>query len=148
VGASAALAGLIFVSVSLNLTKVLGSPHLPMRAFQALVVLLEILFMSSLAIVPQSLMWLGGEVLTLGTAVWIMALNCDRKTYIVAGATYRQRTVQRMILSQVAALLFVGGGIAILISGVVGVYWLVPAVICSYLIAMLDAWVLLVEINR
>jgi hypothetical protein len=148
VGASAALAGLIFVSVSLNLTKVIGSPHLPRRAFQALTVLLEILVMSSLAIVPQPLVWFGVEVLALGIAVWTLAISCDRRTLIAAEQTYRRRAVSRMILSQTAALLFVIGGIAIPAFGVGGVYWLVPAVICSYIIAMFDAWVLLVEINR
>ena len=36
VGASAALAGLIFVGVSLNLAKVLDSPHLPIAFRQAM----------------------------------------------------------------------------------------------------------------
>ncbi len=36
----------------------------------------------------------------------------------------------------------------LLISGVGGLYWLVPAAIFSFIKAILDAWVLLVEINR
>ena len=72
----------------------------------------------------------------------------DRRTFIVAGTEYRRRSLQRMVISQVAALFFVAGGIAILTQGIAGVYAFVPAVICSYLIALLDAWVLLVEINR
>ena len=35
-----------------------------------------------------------------------------------------------------------------IVAGVDGLYWLVPAVIFSLLKALLDAWVLLVEINR
>jgi hypothetical protein len=148
VGASAALAGLIFVGVSLNLAKVLGSPHLPMRAFQSLVFLLEILIVSSLAIVPQPLVWFGGEALLVSLPIWIMVAVFDRRTFIVAGTEYRRRSIQRMAISQAAALFFVASGIAILTQGIAGVYGLVPAVICSYLIALLDAWVLLVEINR
>jgi len=43
---------------------------------------------------------------------------------------------------------YIIAGTAILINGASGVYWLVPAVIFSFLKAILDAWVLLVEFNR
>jgi hypothetical protein len=36
-----------------------------------------------------------------------------------------------MAISQTAALLFVVGAVAILVFGLAGVYWLVPAIICS-----------------
>ena len=147
VGASAALAGLIFVSVSLSLAKIIASAHLPTRAFQALVVLLEILVIASLAIVPQSRATLGAEVLIIGAAIWALVLAFDRGSLKSAGTDYRARALARMALSQVAALLYVVAGIVLLASSS-GLYWLVPAIIGSYLIAMLDAWVLLVEINR
>jgi modulator of FtsH protease len=147
VGASAALAGLIFVSVSLNLTQIIASAQLPMRAFQALVVLLEILTIASLAIVPQPRLALGIEVLVIGGGVWALVFHFDRRTFTTAASRYRKRAFSRVALSQIAALLYVAAGIALLMSGN-GVYWLVPAILCSYLIALLDAWVLLVEINR
>ena len=148
VGASAALAGLIFVSVSLSLTKIIASPHLPMRAFQALIVLLEILIVSSLAIVPQSITSFGVETLAIGGAIWALVIFFDRQTFAAAGREYRTRALARTALSQLAAALFAVASIAILLAGPGGAYWLVPAIICSYLIAMADAWVLLVEINR
>jgi modulator of FtsH protease len=147
VGASAALAGLIFVSVSLNLSQIIASPSLPMRAFQALIVLLEILTIASLAIVPQSQAALGGEVVVIGGGVFALVLRFDLRTFATAASRYRKRAFARAALSQIAALLYVVAGIALLVSGT-GLYWLVPAILGSYLIAMLDAWVLLVEINR
>ena len=51
-GASAALLGLIFVSVSLNLTKILSHPLLPGRAFAAMFLLLAVLLAASLMLVP------------------------------------------------------------------------------------------------
>lgn len=147
VGASAALAGLIFVSVSLSLTKVIASPQLATRAFQALVVLLEILIVASLALVPQRVSFIGAEVLVVGGFVWVMVLTFDRRTLSTAAAAYRKRAFARLALSQVAAMLFVVAGVAILATSS-GIYWLVPAMIATYLIAMLDAWVLLIEINR
>jgi len=149
VGASAALAGLIFVSVSISLAQILASPHLTLRALQALAVLLEILIVSSLMLVPgQGIALLGAEVLILGALVWIMVATFDLRNLRGAEATYRRRTWYRTALSQTAALLYVVAGCVILASGLAGLYWLVPAMLSSFLIAMLDAWVLLVEIKR
>lgn len=157
VGASAALAGLIFVAVSLNLTKVLALSHLPKRAFQALMVLMEILVVSSLALVPQPIAWFGGTAVLVTLPIWITVIVLDAQTLTIAGQAqaveiagnnYRHRAFQRMAISQAAALLFVIGAGATLAYGLAGVYWLVPAIIFSYLIALLDAWVLLIEINR
>src|SRR6185437_13962675 len=96
VGASAALAGLIFVAVSLNLTKILALSHLPKRAFQALMVLLEILVVSSLALVPQPLPWFGGEAVLISLPIWIAVIVFDTQTLVIAGKDYRRRTIQRM----------------------------------------------------
>src|ERR1700744_678563 len=112
VGASAALAGLIFVAVSLSLARIIATPHLPQRAFQALIVLLEILIVSSLAIVPQPRFFLGGEVLLIAGAVWALVIKFDRESVRVAGKTYHTRAVQRMVLSQAAALFFLVGALA------------------------------------
>ncbi|HEY3916612.1 MAG TPA: hypothetical protein VGL83_02405 [Stellaceae bacterium] len=148
IGASAALAGLIFVSVSLSLAKIIATAQLPMRAFQALIVLLEILVISSLAVVPQSLNALGAEVLAIGAPIWLLIIAFDRRSIAATPFASRLRSISRTALSQAAALLFVVAGSAILAAGLSGVHWLVPAIICSYLVAMTDAWVLLIEINR
>ncbi|HEX4025820.1 MAG TPA: hypothetical protein VHX52_14125 [Steroidobacteraceae bacterium] len=52
VGASAALAGLLFVAVSINLSSILKYPHLPTRAIEALTTLLCVLVICSWALVP------------------------------------------------------------------------------------------------
>jgi MFS-type transporter involved in bile tolerance (Atg22 family) len=72
VGASAALTGLIFVAVSINLTRILAYPHLTPRVAKALVTLVGIQFAASLCLVPgQSQVLLGSELMLLGTSVWI-----------------------------------------------------------------------------
>jgi len=52
VGASAAFAGLVFVGVSINLTKIVAVPRQVGFALEALVVLLDVLITSSLLLVP------------------------------------------------------------------------------------------------
>ncbi len=149
VGASAALAGLIFVSVSISLTKILASAHLPDRAFQALVVLMQILVVASLMLVPgQSIRLVGGEVLAIGLGVWILVAVFDTRSMRDAGAAYRWRAALRTAVSQAAAVPYLAAGGVMAAGADGGVYWLVPAIIFSFVIAMVDAWVLLVEINR
>ena len=53
-----------------------------------------------------------------------------------------------MPLSQLASLPYVIAGILALAIGTPGLYLVIPAVIFSFIKAILDAWVLLVEINR
>lgn len=72
----------------------------------------------------------------------------DVPTLANADREYRQRSLQCMAISQTAAPLYVIGAAVTLGFGLGGIYCLAPAIIFSYLIALIDAWVLLVEINR
>jgi hypothetical protein len=45
-------------------------------------------------------------------------------------------------------LAFVAAGLAIVVAGEDGVYCAVPGVILSYLVAISEAWILLVEVHR
>lgn len=72
-GAAAALTGLIFVAVSINLGRILGYPHLPTRALEAIVTLLSVLLVSTWVLVPgQSCRVLGVEILTTGVVTWLI----------------------------------------------------------------------------
>lgn len=71
VGASAALLGLLFVGVSLNLSKILSMPPLPNRALLAMMLLLGVLIASMLLLIPDQYSWAAGaELLAIGTLVW------------------------------------------------------------------------------
>ena len=62
VSASAALTGLIFVVVSINLKLIIGHPSLPRRVLSALFMLMLVLFTSTLALPPgQSAAAFGGN---------------------------------------------------------------------------------------
>jgi hypothetical protein len=148
-GASAALTGLIFVGVSINLTKIIASPGLPGRALEALLVLLTVLIMSSLMLVPgQSSTLAGMEVLGVGVIVWIANTYLQVDIWRQMDAQYHRRFIQQIVVNQVATLLLVVSGVLVLTLGASGLYWLVPAFILCILGAFLEAWVLLIEINR
>ena len=149
VGASAALTGLIFVGVSINLTRILTFPRLPSRALLALILLFTILIVSSLLLVPgQTLMLAGIEVLIAGLVVWMIATIIDVRILQKTDPQYRRSFAVNMVLTQFAVLPYIIAGITVLAIGAGGLYFLVPAVLFSFIKALLDAWVLLIEINR
>jgi hypothetical protein len=149
VGASASLAGLVFVGVSLNLAKILGSGYLPNRAQEALLVLLMNLVISSLFLVPgQTPASFGGEVLVAGLFTWLMIIWLHVDSFRRMDAAFRRRALTAAILSQILAVSITAAGGELLRRGAVGVYWLVPGVLLTYFVALANAWVLAVEINR
>ncbi len=149
VGASAALAGLIFVGVSINLSRILSLARLPDRALEAMSLLMTVLVLSSLQLVPgQSMALLGIEILIIGLLIWSEVTILDLRIRRNTDPQFRQVFLFNMLLSQLASLPYVIAGILVLVIGASGLYWLVPSVIFSFLKAILDAWVLLVEINR
>ncbi len=148
VGASAALLGLIFVGVSINLNKILAHLTLPARAFEALLLLLTVLVICSILLVPgQSRKLIGAEVLVLGLAVWLTVTLFDIRIWRRTESAYRSLYARLIAINQAMLLCYVVSGI-VLLSGFNGLYWLAAAVILSFIMAVLDAWVLLVEINR
>jgi L-asparagine transporter-like permease len=148
-GASATLTGLLFVGVSINLSKILSMPALPERALVSIILLLTILVLSVLILVPGlSFTTLGTEVLVASVIVWIIILAVDIRNRKALEEQYKKHFLLNVILDQIAVIAYIASAIAILITGEKGLYWVVSAIIFSFFKAVLDAWVLLVEINR
>lgn len=149
VGAAAVLTRLIFIGVSISLSKILPSPRLPNRALQALILLLAILVMGSLLLVPgQPLVVYGVEVLVVGLLVWAALTALDVSSVRKAEIQFRRISIGNLILNQVTVLPYMIAGIAMLTSGSNGFYWIVLGIMFSFIKALLDAWVLLVEVHR
>jgi modulator of FtsH protease len=148
-GAAAALTGLIFVGVSINLTKILATPSLPDRALISLILLMQILVQSVLFLVPkQSHGVLGIEVLFINLMVWITVSKIDVSTLRIKEKRFKRKYTLNVVFDQVALIPYFIGGVAIITVGEAGFFWIVPAVIFSFIKAVLDGWVLLIEINR
>jgi hypothetical protein len=153
-GAAGVLTGLVFVGVSINLEKIVSDPNsgLPGRAAEALILLVAVLMMSTSLLVPgQGAVIVGAEVLGLGVAafVWILAIHLLRiRDWATMGADLRKTFVLRVALGQIALLTLVVAGIAVITLGPGGLYWLMAGTNLAILVALFDAWVLLVEINR
>ena len=153
-GAAAVLAGLVFVGVSINLDTMMSNPAygLAGRALEAIVLLMAVLIATSLLLVPaQGMVLAGVEVLAVGVVDWLAILAIQLlhlRHWQSLEVNLRVNFVGRIVLGQLATLPFVGAGVAVLSWGVSGLYLLVASVILSFLVAVADAWVLLVEIHR
>ena len=154
-GAAAVLAGLVFVGVSINLGMIVSNPTygLTGRALEALVWLVAVLIVTLLLLVPgQGTVLAGVEILAVGAADWAAVVAIQllhlKRNWGSLEADLRRHSAVRVVLGQVATLPFVVAGVAVLSWGVGGLYWLVAAVVLSLLVAVVDAWVLLVEIQR
>jgi len=148
-GAAATLTGLIFVGISINLTKIISISKLPSMASQALILLLTVLIISSLCLVPgQSAGLLGGEFLFIGTMVWIVAVRIDQRIITKTEAQYKKQYLIKIFFTQLSVLPYLISGLVMLLYGFTGLYCLIPGIAFSFIKSVLDAWVLLVEINR
>jgi hypothetical protein len=152
--AAGVLTGLVFVGVSINLQQIVSQSGygLPGRAAEALILLVAVLTASVLLLVPgQGTMLIGGEVLVVGLVAWgsIVVIQLIRlRSWQTMPSELRGPFVLRVALCQIATLPLLVAGIAVLAAGLGGLYWLVAGMVFSILVALFDAWVLLVEINR
>lgn len=148
-GAAAALAGLLFVGISINLSKILEYPTLPVRAAVSLILLMSILLFSVILLIPQETIKVKGYIITiLGSIVCAIITGSDMKMYRRVDKQYRRQALLTFGLDQMAVLPYPIGGIVLLISGGPGLYWVAAGFIFSFAKAVLDEWVLLIEILR
>jgi hypothetical protein len=147
-GAAAALLGLLFVAVSINLEQVLRIAWLPLRAGETLGVLVVLLTTAVFVLVPgQSPTALGLELA--GTGLFLIgsdgALRIRRGR--PPGAPARSIVVPAVIVGCTGVPLVLAGATLVAGDGG-GLYWTVPALLAGFAGAVFNAWVLLVEILR
>jgi hypothetical protein len=146
--ASAALAGLIFVAVSINLSKIIEYPGVSGRAAEALALLIGVLIIATLGLAPnQSQKILGMEILAVGIVLWVF-------TAILHLRQLRRTKhpwwwlVSRAALCQLTTLSFCIAGILLIRGHAGGMNWLIPGCVFAFLTSTTSAWVLLIEIIR
>jgi modulator of FtsH protease len=148
-GAAAALAGLLFIAISINLRQILDSDGLPSRAAQTLILFGTPLVTAVLVVVPgQARLALGLELIGLGVVVGAGQLYLD-----LASAHTEEDTMWRRLAGRVFPALLNCGCLAVAGATYIaqaggGLYWLVPSVLVALVFGLLNVWVLLVEILR
>jgi modulator of FtsH protease len=148
-GASAALLGLLFVAVSINLERILSYKGLPERALETLMLLLGVLLVSIAGLMPgQGHVALGLEVLAIATAMTLIAVRLPVLTGDDSGHEELTWKLSRWIV-RAAGLgpLLIGGLFELLAIGG-ALYWVTAGIAFAIIGAVASAWVLLVEILR
>ena len=148
-GAAAALTGLIFVAVSLNLQRILSMKHLPSRALGSLILLVNVLVISSFTLIPnQPILYLGCEILVVDIILWGVCLSKDIAMVRNTLPQYKINYLRNLAFTQVAMVPYLIAGFCMCCKSAAGFYWLIPAITFSIIKSLIDSWVLLVEINR
>jgi hypothetical protein len=148
-GAAAALTGLVFVAVSINLSEILKYRNLPGRAGLTLILFVTPLLTGILLLVPgQSRIALGLELLAAGIVIGVSELVINQRS-----GRSDQETTATWIMARVSPPIVSCGclavaGATLLAQAGGGLYWVVPSVVSAIVGGLINAWVLLVEILR
>ncbi|GAA3031397.1 hypothetical protein GCM10010528_10740 [Gordonia defluvii] len=157
-GASAALAGLIIVAMSVNLDGTLLASPIPARAGASIGALTLAVAASCLALIPdQSLVLLGVELLAGGLATLWIALLAVRRIYRarsnVALDPQRPSPLRLWWPGKVAMhlappVLFTVGGGVLVTGNAHGLNWIAAASIIAIVTGVAFGWIALVEVRR
>jgi hypothetical protein len=148
-GAAATLTGLVFVAVSINLSRIMEVRGLPGRAAESLLQLLQVFFVCGAALVPrQSFAVLAGEILVITVLSWVVQTIAQMRYARTRVGHPRMWLLSRTVMSQVSTAPFWVAGILLAVRNPGGLYWLVPGIAFSFIAGVTSAWVLLVEILR
>jgi modulator of FtsH protease len=153
-GAAAALAGLLFVGVSINIQVIVQSRRLTGRASEAFLLLVSTLVVSVLVLVPGiTETGLGIALIVVGTFGWVAVTTQHVRALPRFGGESdgfapKGSNAARITLGQLAIAPIAIAGITLLVGSGGGLYWIAPAVIFAYVSALANAWVLLIEILR
>ena len=148
-GASATLAGLMFVGLSINLDKLVKMPGVLLRAAASLALLTSMLGLSILLLIPdQSVRNAGIEVLGVAIAsaciVGILSFRSIRSTH----PQYRGNAIALTGLRLFALAPLTASGVLMIADHANGTDLLVPGMLMTFIVTIVDAWVILVEIAR
>jgi hypothetical protein len=147
-GAAAALAGLLFVAVSINLDVILAGAAAG-RAGQALVLLVTPIFLALALLIPeQPGTALGIELIVIGVLAGAALAWLARPGRRSAHQPVSSWVGTSVLPAAVVSLGSVVAGVGVLTGSLGGLYWLPVAVALGLLGGLTNAWVLLVEVRR
>ena len=154
VGASAALLGLVFVVISINLRDIVGSGSLVHRAGEAVVLLGGVLAVATVVLIPgQRKDVLSAELILLAGVLFAVILFMQRDAVTQPTdpgrpGPPRGSLAMRRVFGLGAAVLIALAGITLAAEAGGGLYWLPAAILAAYAGSLSNAWILIIEILR
>jgi hypothetical protein len=147
-GASAALAGLVFVAVSINVDRILKLRGIPERALETVLMLLAVVLVSIVGLIPgQGTVALGAELLGVGLVLGgVIGVLASRS--VPHAEVPRSWVVLRLLLLAAGTVPLLVGGASVLAEAGGGLYWIAAGIAFAIAGAVANAWVLLIGILR
>ncbi len=145
-GATAALTGLLFIGLSLNLHTIIKVPALMARAREALGGMLSLLILAVIVLIPgQDRRVLGGELLLGSLLLVALAARLRFQTLKRTAAGRRVRWVLRYVVLDLGLVTAIIAGISLIAGQFGGLYWLVPTILIYILWSVNNIWLLVVQ---
>ena len=146
---SAALTGLLFVALSINLDRVIKGPGLVARAVEVLLLLVAVLVIATLLLMPgQGVQAAAIEIIVVAILMSSFLGYIHIRAPRHALGVSRTNFAFRVMGDHMGPLFLVVGAVTLFTGSGGGLYWVVPALIAAMVAAIIGAWVLLVEIVR
>ena len=148
-GATAALTGLLFIALSLNLHTIIKMPTHRARARETLGATLSLLVLSLLMLIPgQDRRVLGSELIAGSLVLVLVAVKFHRQTLRRMVAGRRVRWALRLAVLHLGTVSMVVAGISLTVGQFGGLLWLVPTILIYMLWSLNNAWLLVVQASE
>lgn len=146
---SAALLGLLFVALSINLQPILKSRGLTSRASESMLLLGAALVVSLLALMPGiTALQFGAPVLATAVVAWSVPMLSQWRAKTMGQHQEFRYEAARFAMRQVATLPLAAGAVLLLARNAEGTAWIAVALILCMVVSLWTTWILLVEILR
>lgn len=147
-GATAALAGLVFVAISINIDRILSLQGVADLGLVTLLLLVGVLIVSMFGLIPgQSEHAFGVELLAM-QVIWAGAI-CRFILRSMSGVGQAGgRLVSRLFLPLFGVVPYLVGAVLLVAGSDSAMYWVFAGMVGAIVAAVLNAWILLVEILR
>lgn len=144
-GATAALAGLVFVAISINLDRILELKGVPDLGLVTILLLVGVLVVSLFGLIPgQGERSFGIEVLAQSAVFSLVIWSFSIRSI----ADSEGHLASRIGLPLFGTVPFLVGSILLVAGAGSGVHWIFAGMIGAIVAAVVNAWILLVEILR
>jgi hypothetical protein len=149
VGATAALAGLLIVAMSVNIATIMSSMTLPPRAAASIATLVLAIVACALALVPGQPVWVYGvELLVVTVVAAVFQAHAIRVIGREAGPSPIERTLKASIGVLPVAAFLIGSVLMITGADAPGLIAAAIGSVLAIVTAIVMAWVVLVEVLR
>lgn len=148
-GAAAALAGLIIVAMTVNISTIIESPAMPARAASTIGSLTLSVVVSVSSLIPGQAVWLlGAETLVFSLCAMALAITAVRRILQHREGVPPLALGPKVFVVIAQIVPFVVGGALLLAGAEDGLYWNAAGIVVVFIGSVLSAWILLVEILR